>query len=208
MQGPLGAYKSQKIKCFPAKSTGRVSWGPVILETGSRCSFLHKVGGAVPIEVPPCLSFPIWLQPAVPCNGVPGPTHLGGRIWRGNEALEVAAASLGGQRERGWGCIGAFWAIWDSKWGHRGPPGLYGGRRAFGCGGVYGATWTVQGTRGTLKVLGAIRVVHGTSWEGTGVVPKHLGVMGHPKDLWGTLRTCAPAPGRAVWQAGGRRKEG
>lgn len=106
----------------------------------------------------------------------------------------MAAASLGGQRERGWGCIGAsraVWGIWDSKWGQRGftwavwgHMGVWG--RVYGV--VHGATWAVRGTletRGTLRVLVAI----GGPWDELGVtrvIPKHLGL---PEALWGSQGT-------------------
>lgn len=52
-QGPPGGYKSQKIKSFPAKSTGRANWGPTVLEGQLgwwQCSFLREVDRIPPWE--------------------------------------------------------------------------------------------------------------------------------------------------------------
>lgn len=89
VQGPLGAYKSQKIKFFPAKSIGRASLGPVVPEMGSRCSFCTRW---VVRFLPMCL--PASVSP----SGCSRPCRAVGR-W----ALRGWGAGFGeGRRPRRW----------------------------------------------------------------------------------------------------------
>lgn len=178
VQRPPGAYKSRKIKFFPAKSVGRVNWRGA--RGWPRCSFSEEVCGAVPPREgklrhgegdPPAERCP---RASVSPPGCSWPCRA-----MGHQALRSWGAGFGEGRRPQWQLLP--WARptrgpggeQEGGWGNMGHPGGIGGHLGL-YGVVHGATSRHMGqargvgasraARGTLRVPGATRGAHGTTW--------------------------------------------